>query len=458
MANPIKERESTKKKGDQIITVTELSNIFCTEDFESKKSLNPQKDSLSIGLPTERINNKPPQTKEVILETPKDESPFSNPVPKMIDRLNAVLKNRGLGDDVGKKLNVEDLKKLSELVNPALKSLDLSVNQELNLHLQRLESSIANLNTKVDVILNSQNTSLRKERRKDISVDDSLVLSAYRERSQEELPSRASKATCPVHAAAYEGLREQASKSGFHSATTAKLLNPWSTAKSSGSQTGGALAANSADSQDHSLWLPLHANRFFLNSSHRVQVAKRRHPLQWLTIEEEQAKSAKSIPLQTLEVGKGKRHVKKIGEESSTQTVHRPAKKLVPTVQVELKKTQTETSQFSRGPSLGVPSKAPRKTGFRTREEVYQNKEKSTRFREDQQKGDLYKQNQEDPIKVTINKEVFKEPIMGHSKSSAGGLQMRRDQALMNRKKITIIEGPPINHLPWHKKRVTPVK
>ena len=327
----------------------------------------------------------------------------------MIDRLNSMLKKRGHFTDDGKKLQVEDIKKISELANPTLKSLDKSVNKELNDYLKKLETSISTINNKVDMILTAQMPGpSKKEMAREYSIDDSIVFSAYRERSEGEFPARLNMTTCPTHLN-YQNSRSQ--EKGYQSAVhdTPKNKPPTIEYK----------------------WAPIHANRYFLDPNHRVQKEKK-HPLKWETLEEERDKRSKR-KMQPIPVP----DVIKRNPSQGSITQYSKQSGRFDTSAAGSRINTVSTYRKSNVRFGGEEQRKPEGSSAKTKQSVVRWK----------------LQPEQESKKLNL-----REPTLQHSRSAATGLQQRRDLALKNRKKVNLLDIPIVNALPWHKKRVTPVR
>lgn len=186
-------------------------------------------------------------------------------LPAMVDRLNALLKSKSLQGN-NKKLQAQDLKRLAEIVDPTIKSLDHSVNLELNSYLRYLEGSIQTINKKVDIIMNAQNSNANKKTKlQDFSIDDSLSLSAHRDASMEDLRRATSYPT-------------RSYSSMIVSKPKPIVLDLTSVQK--------------PDKEKNGTWTPIHANRYFLDPNNRVQKTKP-DPLKWKTLDDEQSRLSK---------------------------------------------------------------------------------------------------------------------------------------------------------------------
>ena len=380
-----------------------------------------------VFVPQPSLAIKVPVTSEVLKSDSQSEANSGRNIedfqqlPAMVDRLNTLLKNRGHLKDDENKISVEDLKKINEMVDPALKGLDLSVNQELTAYLKRLEESIVTINHKVDIILSGQHSTAGKKDRRRGSGDDSLVLSAYRDSPPPDL-RRPGNAACPVHGRLKNLPHgDRAAKSDLHDGQT--QTSPRSPRK--------------AEVRTEVKWLPVHANRYFLDPDHRVQKQKR-HPLEWETLDQEKERLSKKRiePLPVPELVKVK---------SSKSLLSQ----LSPGEPKKFQRVKTDTS------SIGTKRKA------------------STRFGEERSLAPSAANRMSQPaiswqsesqkhvaaqVKAAGNQQTGM-ATMSHSQSlGMMGLQKRRDLALMNRKKLELTEKPLTNQLPWHKKRVSPVR
>lgn len=416
----------SKKRGED---TTERSFAITSEDFEPKKtSLARKKKETTnqIGPLSVKQNKKNPQ-----LPDPNQQNLLhldQQQLPAMVDRLNAVFKNKDHQDNTGKKLKAEDLKKLADLASPTIKSLDLSVNKELNAYLKRLEDGIVTIGNKVDLLLNSHESLDKTEKKRDFSADESFVLSAYRDKSMEEIPTRLNKTMCPMHSYDKE-IRSvnRGALSDLHSSD--KNAHPIS-----------------IQIQNISPKWPLHANRYFLDPNHRVKVENRKkHPLKWESIAEEKERlSTRRVdPIPVPELVKIKSQQSLLTQKS--QGILKPA--------VRKASNDNISKDTKRKPRARFGEEQTKKIDLKT-QRTQQSSRSVITWKEH---PIIEKPIQKETAKTVTNIQIKPSLLVQH-KNTNGGLQRRRDEALLSRKKLQLVDIPPVNHLPWHKQRVTPVR
>lgn len=414
-------REKAANKNINSPDPEHINEIRNTSTFENGPGERKDKESESrllgealefISLALVNSKNVKPLENNVIL------AQFSS---DYIDRLNATVQRSATNPNPAGQNCLQDdqVKKLHRLASPEMEEMDKRVNVEVNHQLQRLEKSVVAINLKVDRLLAETEGRHLNASITNAGLDAMSDCGSARDDSTCKVKSyHPMKQSCPIHG-----------------------RPPMPVAK----ETLDRIPCDLDDSGDSTKrWLPTTANRYFLDPNHRVKT-KRRHPLQWTTLQEDRQKSARKKPIDVQF-----RPFKAIPQANKSQLTLKRIEDSQPAFLINPQrwKTQKEQTKSEKKSASAVVSQGSVGRGRQVQGDYTIAQTKQS------QAGNIKKPETAAPRHIQRKQESLTRENQRPARRSIG-LQARRDQALLTRKKLDVVIQQ-MSPLPWHKKRLTP--